>query len=157
MIPNRENITIKNFRQVNDWFYRGGQPNDDEFEQLRAFGIKTIICLRWSKEVIRNEIAIARDLDLTVESIPLNYWRLPNKEEIERYFSIIQEQNNRPVFLHCKHGSDRTGMLASFYRIRHDGWSADRAYEEMKNSGFHKIRMHHFKYAVYGFARKENI
>ncbi len=157
MIPDKEDITIKNFRQVNDWFYRGGQPNDDEFEQLKALGIKTIICLRWSKEVIRNEIAIARDLDLTVESIPLNYWRLPNKDEIERYFNIIQEQNNRPVFLHCKHGSDRTGMLASFYRIRHDGWSADRAYEEMKNSGFHKIRMHHFKYAVYGFARKENI
>lgn len=152
--PNQ--ITIKNFRSVNNWLYRGGQPRDEEFEQLVTLGVRTIICLRWNKKIIARESEIAEKLNLQFESIPLNYWRLPNQFEIDRYFSIIDKSENRPVYLHCKHGSDRTGMLASFYRIRHDQWSADKAYDEMKEAGFHKVRMHHFKFAVYGFASQEH-
>lgn len=148
-----DQITIRNFRQITPWFYRGGQPRDEEFEQLSTLGIKTVICLRWNRKAVNKELLIGKELNLNVISIPLTYWRLPNRSEIDEYFSIIDNVSNHPVFLHCKHGSDRTGMLASFYRIRHEGWSADRAYDEMKEAGFHKIKMHHFKYAVYRFAR----
>lgn len=156
MTNNQETPTITNFRQINDWFYRGGQPLDDQFTQLTQLGIKTIICLRWNKKVIKHEAEIARDHNLEFVPIPLTYWRLPNREEIDKFFSIVSNESKKPIYLHCKHGSDRTGMLAAFYRIRVDGWSFEQAYDEMKASGFHKIKMHHFKYAVSGFAKKEN-
>lgn len=127
---------------------------ENEFEQLNKLGVKTIVCLRWSKKAIEEELRICKALNLEVVSIPLNYWRLPNREEIARFFEIVDEQSKHPIFLHCKHGSDRTGMFSAFYRMKYDGWSADRAYEEMKNSGFHKIRMHHFKFAVFGFENR---
>ena len=149
-----DTITIKNFRIVNDWFYRGGQPLNQEFKQLKNLGVKTVICLRWNKNIIKEELELGQSLNLNVISIPLTYWKLPNKEEIKKYFDIINNTNMRPVYLHCKHGSDRTGMLAAFYRMKMEGWTADQAYDEMRNSGFHKIRMHHFKYAIYSFRKK---
>jgi len=148
-------VTIKNFRQINDWFFRGGQPEPHEFEQLAELGIKTIICLRWSSNVLVEERDLARQSGMNAIFIPLNYWSLPTRRDIGRFFEIIDDDGMRPVFLHCKHGSDRTGMLASFYRMARDGWSADQAYEEMKMAGFHKIRMHHFKWAVYRFASRQ--
>ena len=107
-----------------------------------------------NKNIIKEELELGQSLNLNVISIPLTYWKLPNREEIKKYFDIINNTNMRPVYLHCKHGSDRTGMLAAFYRMKMEGWTADQAYDEMRNSGFHKIRMHHFKYAIYSFRKK---
>ena len=157
MSKDRENPTITNFRKINEWFYRGGQPREDEYGQLVDLGVKTVICLRWNKKIIRREQEIVNEHDLEFVSIPLNYWRPPSQNEIEKFFSVLEDSSRRPVYLHCKHGSDRTGMLTAFYRIRLDGWSFEKAYEEMKNSGFHKIKMHHFKYVVSGFARREKL
>ncbi|MBZ0189493.1 MAG: tyrosine-protein phosphatase [Candidatus Obscuribacterales bacterium] len=146
-----DQITIKNFRKVNDWFYRGGQPEAHEFSQLAALGISTIICLRWSSRARAIERELAEKHGMNIVFIPLNYWRLPKESEIKSFFEIVDNDAMKPVFLHCKHGADRTGMFASFYRIAKDGWTKDRAYEEMKLAGFHKFRVHHFKWAVYDF------
>ena len=40
------NVSIKNFGQMDDRFFRGGQPKQDEYKELAALGIKTIIDLR---------------------------------------------------------------------------------------------------------------
>src|ERR1044072_8205381 len=39
-------IKIKNFGQMDDRFYRGGQPKEEDYKQLAAIGIKTVIDLR---------------------------------------------------------------------------------------------------------------
>lgn len=150
----KEALPIKNFRRVNDWFYRGGQPTVDQLPLLVEAGFKTIVCLRWNASAIEAERQKAIELGFNFIYLPLSYWILPTQKEIETYFEIIDNESMRPVFLHCKHGSDRTGMLVTFYRMAREGWTADEAYKEMKDAGFHKIRMHHFKWAVYRFERK---
>ena len=40
------NVSIKNFGQMDDRFFRGGQPKQEEYKELAALGIKTIIDLR---------------------------------------------------------------------------------------------------------------
>ncbi len=145
---------IKNFRTVTDWLYRGGQPEVDELAYLEELGIKTIVCLRWNSSAIAKHRTRAQELGFNFIYFPLTYWILPKKHEIERFFEIVDDESLRPIFLHCKHGADRTGMLIAFYRIAREGWSADDAYREMKEAGFHKIRMRHFKWAVYSFAKK---
>lgn len=147
-------VSIKNFRVVNEWFYRGGQPECDQLVELKEFGIKTIVCLRWNSSAIEKERLKAEELGMNFIYMPLTYWILPKPNEIAQFFSIIDDQSMHPIFLHCKHGSDRTGMLTAFYRMAREGWSVDEAYKEMHDAGFHKIRMRHFKWAVYSFPRK---
>lgn len=151
---NQEIRHITNFRQVNDWLYRGGQPELDQLEQLRELEIKTIICLRWNSRAILSERQKAIEMGFNFYYLPFSYWVLPKEKEISKFFEILDDESKRPMFVHCKHGCDRTGMLVAFYRIAREGWSADDAYQEMKDAGFHKIRMRHFKWWVYGFERK---
>src|ERR1051325_11740178 len=39
-------VTIKNFGQMDDRFFRGGQPKENDYSQLAALGIKTVIDLQ---------------------------------------------------------------------------------------------------------------
>jgi protein tyrosine/serine phosphatase len=49
--------------------------------------------------------------------------------------AIIDEQENWPVFVHCKRGSDRTGTIVALYRISHDHWTANQALSEAQRHG----------------------
>ena len=53
----------------------------------------------------------------------------------------MAQEKNRPVFIHCKHGADRTGTMVAFYRLVFEGWSKAEALREMREGGFgfHKI------------------
>ncbi|MCG6575968.1 protein phosphatase [Pseudomonas sp. AF32] len=48
-----------------------------------------------------------------------------------------------PVLMHCKHGSDRTGLVAAMYRVVVQGWSKEDALNEMTGGGFGDS--HHFR------------
>lgn len=87
-------------------------------------------------------------------SIPLSYFNFPSDAEVEKFFSIVNSPTRRPVFVHCKHGSDRTGMMIAFYRMTNDGWSVEEAYAEMESLGFHKMFVYHYKFAVFRYARR---
>jgi tyrosine-protein phosphatase SIW14 len=145
------NLPIKNYRAVNSWLYRGAQPNLAQFQMLREAGFKSVICLRWNSRAVNFERSVVPPLGFNLYCIPLSYWVLPTRKEIDRFFSIVDNSENRPIYIHCLHGSDRTGMLVAMYRIARENWSADEAYEEMKNCGFHRLSVYHMKWAVYRF------
>ena len=46
--------------------------------------------------------------------------------------------DNKPSYIHCLHGKDRTGTAAALYRIKHDNWDVDKALEEAKQIDFGK-------------------
>ncbi len=145
---------IPNFRQVHTWMYRGGQPDAAGLQYLASLNIRTVLSLRWSAGVINAEQKQVCALGMNYVSIPLNYWTFPSLKQIEYFLSIVDDEAKRPVYIHCKHGADRTGVILAAYRIAREGWSAEEAYLEMKRCGFHLIRMYHFKWAVYLFARQ---
>jgi protein tyrosine/serine phosphatase len=152
--PLPEILKIKNFHQVNDWLYRSGQPQPEEFVEIENFGIKSIVSLRWSSDIIRKERKLVESTKMNLYCIPLSYWILPTRKEIDKFLSIVDETANHPILVHCFHGSDRTGMFIAMYRMAREGWSADAAYEEMKSCGFHRLRMRQFKWAIYSFAER---
>lgn len=147
-------MSIPNFRQVNEWLYRGGQPDSEGFQELKNLGVKTIICLRRSTEIRSLQRKEAEAMGFDYISIPLSYLGFPKDEEVEKFFSIVNSPFRHPVFVHCKHGSDRTGMMIAFYRMTNDGWSVNDAYAEMESAGFHKMFVYHYKLAVFRYARK---
>jgi tyrosine-protein phosphatase SIW14 len=40
------------------------------------------------------------------------------------------------VYVHCQGGRHRTGAMTAVYRMTQDGWTADRAYQEMNQYKF---------------------
>ena len=41
----------------------------------------------------------------------------------------------QPVYVHCEHGKDRTGLVLALYRVRYDGWTEAQAADEMAAMG----------------------
>ncbi len=67
--------------------------------------------------------------------------------DILRALRAIQAAEAKgPVLMHCKHGSDRTGLVAAMYRVVVQGWSKEDALNEMTEGGFGDS--HHFKDGV---------
>lgn len=129
--------TLENFGRINQNYYRGSQPIGDEFAQLKALGIKTVIDLRVDKDPGEPERVLG--LGMQYFNIPLKASKPATAEQTDYFLKLVNDPANFPVYVHCKGGRHRTGALTAVYRITHDGWTADQAWEEMKmfefNSG----------------------
>ncbi|CAN5390694.1 hypothetical protein BH11CYA1_BH11CYA1_43870 [soil metagenome] len=147
-------MPISNFHQVSSRLYRGGQPNEQGFEALRELAVKTVVSLRWRKQRVDSEKLIVERLGMRFISIPLNYWTLPNDAHVKELLKIIDDQANHPIFIHCFHGADRTGVMVAMYRILRHDWSLQEAYKEMRACGFHRFATAHFKLALWKLARQ---
>jgi protein-tyrosine phosphatase len=44
---------------------------------------------------------------------------------------LIADPARRPVFFHCVGGHHRSNLVQMAYRIRHEGWTAERAWDEV--------------------------
>lgn len=149
-----ESIPIRNFHMVEPWLYRGGQPGADGFEALSKLGIKTVVCLRWGAKTVKAERAAVQSLGMNFISIQLNYWSLPTAAVVRDFLNLLDETHNHPIFLHCLHGSDRTGLLIAIFRIRRQQWTVHDAYKEMKRYGFHRFRVRIFKWWLWEYWRQ---
>jgi tyrosine-protein phosphatase SIW14 len=125
---------IKNSGKVNDNYYRGSQPNKSQLAALKAMGVKTVIDLR--RDYVPGARQSATDAGLNYFNIPLRPGRRATKEQTEYFLRLVNDPANAPVYVHCKGGKHRTGALTAVYRITHDNWTAEQAYEEMKQYGF---------------------
>jgi protein tyrosine phosphatase (PTP) superfamily phosphohydrolase (DUF442 family) len=128
-------LGIENFGKVNDHYYRGSQPTDEsEFLALKRMGIKMVIDLR--EDQVGKAPAWAQSAGLKYFHIPLTTNRPATEEQTSQFLMVVNDPANWPVFVHCKGGRHRTGEMTAIYRITHDGWTANQAYEEMKKYHF---------------------
>ena len=127
-------INIKNFGQMDDILYRGGQPAESDYKALASYGIKTIIDLRNDEESFAKSAAEAAGLKYY--NIPMNGVSAPTDADVAQFLKIVNDPASGKVFMHCKAGIHRTGAMGAVYRISHDGWDYDKTFAEMKNYQF---------------------
>ena len=127
-------VTIENFAKVDDNYYRGSQPDQAQFAQLKQLGIKTVIDLRGDYK--KAEETWVRDLGMNFFRIPLKTRVAATEEQTAYFLDLVNDPANWPVYVHCKGGRHRTGAMTGIYRITHDGWTADQVWEEMKKYDF---------------------
>ncbi len=130
---------IPNFRQVSDGLFRGGRPNPQGLLDLHEAGIKTIINLESNLHAVTEEEEIVAPLAMQFLSIPLKSFRTPKDADVKRILEVLNNPANYPIFIHCLHGQDRTGLIVGLFRIFSQGWPAKQAYAEMLQNGFHRI------------------
>ncbi len=127
---------LNNFHKVSEELYRGAQPTAAGIRQLKEMGIKTIINLR-SFSSDEDEIG---DVEIGYEHIYMKAWH-PEEEEVVKFLKIVTDKTRTPVFVHCQHGADRTGLMCAIYRVAVCGWTRELAAEEMVYGGygFHRV------------------
>jgi protein tyrosine/serine phosphatase len=127
-------IRIKNFGRANDNYYRGAQPDSRDYSDLAALGVKTVIDL--TRDGRSDEPALVQHTGMKFYRIPLTTSERPSESAVAQFLKLVNDPANQPVFVHCQGGRHRTGVMTAVYRMTKDGWSADRAYQEMKQYHF---------------------
>ena len=126
---------ILNFGRVNETFFRGAQPDEAGIANLSRLGVRTMINLRLRSDTLAGEEAAARSHGIGYVSEPFQGMGAPTDAQVAKVLALI-DSSPSPVFVHCEHGADRTGMIVACYRQRHDHWRAERALAEAKDYGF---------------------
>lgn len=128
-------VKIDNFGQMDERFFRGAQPHEDDYAGLAALGIKTIIDLTDSPTSYEKRNAEAAGMRYV--SIPMSDSRRPANEQIDQFMKLVNNPATGKFFVHCVGGRHRTGVMGAVYRMNQYGWSYDQAYSEMKQYDFY--------------------
>lgn len=150
-------LPIINFNKVNDELYRGARLQSAEgYQYLKSLGIKTIINLQGGDlhsklgkiigkiepgerpEIIEKEKETAFNIGMNFINTPLNSLQEVTHEEdvaIDETLDFMNDPTYQPVYIHCEHGADRTGLLVALYRVKYEGMSVQDAHKEWIKNG----------------------
>lgn len=142
-----QGLTLSNFGVVDGKLYRGDQPKGDEYRQLKALGVKTIIDLRLDAR--KDSRAQAEAAGLIYVNIPIDDAKQPTDKDVAAFMKTVEETDGQ-LYVHCAGGRHRTGALIAVYRMTQNGWSVDQAYQEMLNYDFY-TRWGHGGFKTYVF------
>ncbi len=125
-----------NLYRVSEVLYRSAQPEKECFPYLERLGIRTVIDLR----MFHSDEKELEGTSLAYISISMAPWD-PKGKQVREFLRIATDPAYQPVLLHCRHGADRTGTLIAAWRMVVEGWSKERAIEEMTKGpfGYHKF------------------
>lgn len=123
---------VPNFGEVTATLYRGAQPTKLGFRNLAQMGIGIVVDLRGSRDSERDQVT-----KLGMQYVPIP-WRCfhPEDKDFSKFLTLLRENLDKKIFVHCRTGGDRTGMEVAAYRMAEQGWSAQEARKEMEAFGF---------------------
>lgn len=146
-LTSESSAPIRAFAQVSDGLYRGGHPDEAGLDYLKSLGIKTIVDLEIADLIeatpgsIDDELKGAAARDITVVRFPMAAYQITSgdafNEKIEAALQVMADQAQRPIFVHCLHGEDRTGLVVGLERVFGEDWAPADAYAEMLSRNFH--------------------
>src|SRR5258708_9661462 len=133
--PAFSNIHIRNFGKMDDRFYRGAQPDESDYKDLKALGIKTIIDLQDSPTNYEKRDVEA--LGMRYVNIPMTDSSYPKEKQISVFLKLVNDPATGKFFAHCAGGRHRTGVMGAVYRFNVNHWNFDQVYAEMKDYDFY--------------------
>jgi len=128
-------VNIKNFGQMDDRFFRGGQPKEDQYQELSALGITTVIDLQDAPTSYEKQNVEA--LGMKYINIPMSDKDYPESAKIEQFLKLVNDPSTGKFYVHCAGGRHRTGVMGAVYRFNHYNWNYDQVYAEMKKYDFY--------------------
>jgi tyrosine-protein phosphatase SIW14 len=129
---------IRNFGEVTPTLYRGGQPSRAGLETLAKMGIDIVINTGG-----RHDDDEGKEVNRLGMKYVVIRWHCPFPKDptFARFLKVVHDNPGKKIFVHCRLGDDRTGMMIASYRMAMHGWSAEDAMKEMQEFGF--SRSHH--------------
>jgi protein tyrosine/serine phosphatase len=128
---------LPNLGEVTPTLYRGAQPTGKGFETLAKMGVNIVIDLRDGSEGKVEEKEVTQS-GMKFVAIP---WGCssPKDDDFAKFLTVMRDNPDKKVFVHCRLGVDRTGMMVAAYRMNEQGWTPDEALREMRAFGFSSL------------------
>lgn len=120
-------ITIDNYHKLDSTLLRGAKPTQVQLQELKAHGVDIIIsfCTNYNPhnpkaKTLPDEANWAEKLGMKFYWMPFRSKEDPLDSDIKKFFDITDRARaeGKKVFIHCRHGADRTGVFAAMYRLR---------------------------------------
>lgn len=122
---------LPNLYQVSDDLYRGAQPTAEGMGELVTMKVRTVVNLR----SLHSDRRLLGSHPLAYEHITMKAWHTDD-DDLVAFLKLVTDATKQPLFVHCKHGADRTGLVVAVYRIAVQGWTKEEAIAEMTTGGF---------------------
>lgn len=121
---------LPNLQRQSAILYRGAQPAPEGWRELESLGVRGVLSLRGF-----HDDHPPAGSTLIFERIPFHTLH-PEDEDAVAFLRFVADPAHQPVFVHCAHGADRTGMMCAIARIVFEGWSREEAIAEMTQGGY---------------------
>jgi len=128
-------LGFQNAHWISEELVRTNQPWPHQLAGWKDKGIKTSINLRAEDN---SEASVVEKLGMTYVQIPVDEvrpWTKIPDSAIAKYFEVVNNPANYPIFFHCRRGADRTGFFAALYRMALHHWDAKKAHNEARKIG----------------------
>ncbi|RMP66078.1 hypothetical protein ALQ18_03516 [Pseudomonas marginalis pv. marginalis] len=120
-----------NLHQMTPTLYRSALPNSTAVPVLENLKIATVINF-----LPESDSDWLKSSDIKQVQLIYRTNHVDDSDVLAALRAIQDAQTNGAVLMHCKHGSDRTGLIAAMYRVVVQGWSKEDALNEMTLGGF---------------------
>lgn len=120
--------------------WRGGKPDAQGAANLVELGVRNVVNL----ELLHSDIAAFREArppithERAIGYFKVQEWEpnvivAPSKldEHIAEFLAITRTQA-KPIYVHCRSGQNRTGIMVAAYRVFEEGVPVEQAIDEMR-------------------------
>lgn len=119
---------LHNLHRVDAHVWRSSQPDAVGFQELKSAGIGEVLSLRHyhGDEHLADGLVLHR--------VPMDAERIRDADIVAALRVLTRA--DKPVLVHCWHGSDRTGIVVAMYRMVVQGWSREKAIAELNDPAY---------------------
>jgi tyrosine-protein phosphatase SIW14 len=123
---------LPNFGRVTENLYRGGQPTPGGFKTLHAMGVGIVVTFRENHTDVATEKREAESQGMKSIEIPWSANHEPSSAQVVEFLDLIRANPDTKIFVHCRRGADRTGVMIAAYRIAVEHKPVPEAVSEMR-------------------------
>jgi tyrosine-protein phosphatase SIW14 len=142
---------VPNAGSITPALFRGAQPDSSAYAGLQKLGMTIVVDLRGEGGEVSAEKKSVEALGMKFVSLPWKGAGIPPRDELLSFFTMLRDNPEQKVFIHCQYGADRTGVMIALYRIAVDHWTAEQAISEMKEFHYHSFMLPHLAKYVKAF------
>lgn len=140
-----------NYRVIDGRVFAGGHPLNPEnglqntdaqvlaiLKYLKSKGVVTVIDLQNDRKTEERYVRLLNEAGLKRIHVPLSWLKAPSRDNWKKMSAAF----SKPVYIHCKWGADRTGLIIAKYLIVFKGYTVKEALDAISTGGSHagKIR-----------------